>query len=108
MKVFTFTTTDPECPEGARAVARIRCETLGRGGKLAVDWSPLIFTASTTEEAEAQARQWWADEVARYRALKPQGQKRARGEAAAGQRIGIPAEVIGTGAKAPTEAEEFF
>ena len=56
MKVYTYAATDSEAPAGA--IARI---WLGPGKKQG--WHPVIFSADTTEAAQANAEAWWQAEI---------------------------------------------
>lgn len=84
MKIIVYTTDDPEAPENARALARIRCPMIGKGGKMAVGWGPVVHMAATPEAARDEIQAWWDTEEARYRKLTPKGRNRAVAEAASG------------------------
>lgn len=77
MQILTWTSQDPEMPETARAVARIRTfiPSTKRGGG-SVEWLPTSFMARTEQEARAKAQAFWDAELAKMRAKKPRGGKK--------------------------------
>lgn len=86
MKIIVYTTDDPEAPADARAMAKIRCLSVGRGGKRVMGWAPVHHMAATPEVARAEIEAWWNSELAKWKKLTPkQGKPRALAEAAAGE-----------------------
>jgi hypothetical protein len=76
MKIFTFSTSDPDAPANGRAIARILAPMVGRGGGTVVEWHPVIFTGATEEEVRALAEGWWYAEVAKARAADEKAAER--------------------------------
>lgn len=92
--IHTFTSDDPDLDPRERAVAQIRMPMVGRGGKVSMQWNPVIFRGATAEDARSQAARWWEAEVAEWRALKDKGRQRRTAEAEAGERH-LPAAFLG-------------
>lgn len=78
MRVVTYRSDD--APEGAAAIARIRCAMIGAKGKTVETWHPVVFHAPNEAAARAKAEAWWADELAKEA-------KRQANYAAAGERL---------------------
>jgi len=76
VRVITYTTTDPDVPEGLRCCARIRCAIPTKGGKTNDDWHPVVFHGPDAEALREQAQAWWDAEV--ERAAKAAGRPRGR------------------------------
>lgn len=67
MQVFTFAATDPNAP--VKAIARIWHGKAKPGAALS-GWHPVDIFGATPELAEAAARTWWAEQLAKQ-APKP-------------------------------------
>lgn len=78
MNVYVY--TSEMAPEGAQAIARIRMPMLGKKGKMAADWHPVIFTGPDGETVSAQAKAWYADQIERE-------QRKVANAAAAAERM---------------------
>lgn len=96
MDVFTYASSDPDCPAGDRALARIRCAMEGKGGKATLGWHPVLITAATEAEARAVAERWWAEQVAKASGAKRRGRppKAKPMEAALGNNPAPPPPVV--------------
>lgn len=73
MKILTYLATDPDTPEGFRAMARIRCDIPTKGGAMQEDWHPIVFSGPDVETLREMAQQWWDSEIAKAEVKKPRG-----------------------------------
>jgi hypothetical protein len=75
MVVVTYTTTDPDCPEGSRALARIFMPIPTKGGKSKPGFLPVLINAADAQTARKLAEDFYASELAKAeeRAGRPRG-----------------------------------
>lgn len=75
MRVITYTTTDPDVPEGLRCCARIRCAIPTKGGVMKPGWNPVLISAADEDTARQIAEDFYASELAKAEAKagRPRG-----------------------------------
>jgi hypothetical protein len=94
--VVTFISSDPECPDNQKVIARIRPKIPSKGGVLKMDWHPVIFHAESEEAATLQAKAFWERELAKVRAREAhyRSLSEARKAKAALKVVSVPASEV--------------
>lgn len=110
MKVYTWVTTAPETPEAFQAVARIMMPMATKGGKMADQWHPVIFTGRDEETVRSTAQAWYDAEIAKERA-KLEGRERQASAMKASRearKMGAPVSQKDAGIEAETVEDADF